>query len=497
VVSDPGMRARAALLADRARIDQAAAMGPDAGRQLLDLDLEGIREAPIGLVVCCDRRVTPAGVLGRATFVDADLWSCACAIENLWLAARAEGLGLGWVTLFDPADLAGLIGAPAGIATLGWLCIGWPDERPPAPGLERRGWSVRLPLDDLVFRDRWPAGDGGPPPPASRLAPSRLVPPEPAAVVAAHDRADRLLTAPGSLGVLDRAVDKIVALGARAAGGTLLLVAADHPVTAHGVSAYRTEVTRHVAEAALSGTSVGAVAAGAAGLDLVIVDAGVAGPPLAGARMARPVDARGDLVHSDGLTAADTERLVAAGAALPLGAGLVAVGEVGVGNTTVAAALAAGLLGRQPGSLIGLGAGSDSAMVEAKRRVVSAALARLDARGAGADPLATLAALGGGELAVLAGAVLGITGRGGVVVLDGLATSVAALVAVELEPAVAAHLIAGQRSREVGHQVVLAALGLEPVLDLRLRAGEGAGAAMAVTVLRSGVRIRTEAAQVR
>jgi nicotinate-nucleotide--dimethylbenzimidazole phosphoribosyltransferase len=268
-------------------------------------------------------------------------------------------------------------------------------------------------------------------------------------------------------------------------------------VTAHGVSAYRTEVTRHVAEAALSGTSVGAVAAGAAGLDLVIVDAGVAGPPLAGARMARPVDARGDLVHSDGLTAADTERLVAAGAALPLGAGLVAVGEVGVGNTTVAAALAAGLLGRQPGSLIGLGAGSDSAMVEAKRRVVSAALARLDARGAGADPLAKLAALGGGELAVLAGAVLGITGRGGVVVLDGLATSVAALVAVELEPAVAAHLIAGQRSREVGHQVVLAALGLEPVLDLRLRAGEGAGAAMAVTVLRSGVRIRTEAAQVR
>ena len=78
-----------------------------------------------------------------------------------------------------------------------------------------------------------------------------------------------------------------------------------------------------------------------------------------------------------------------------------------------------------------------------------------------------------------------------------MATSVAALVAVELEPAVAAHLIAGQRSREVGHQAVLAALGLEPVLDLRLRAGEGAGAALAVTVLRAGVRIRNEAARVR
>ena len=197
------------------------------------------------------------------------------------------------------------------------------------------------------------------------------------------------------------------------------------------------------------------------------------------------------------MSAADTERLVAAGAALPLGAGLTAVGEVGVGNTTVAAALAAGLLGGDPNSLIGLGAGSDSATVEAKRAVVSAALARVGGGGQGSHPMALLAALGGGEFAVLAGAILGVATRGGVVVLDGMATSVAALVAVELEPAVAAHLIAGQRSREVGHQAVLAALGLEPVLDLRLRAGEGAGAAMAVTVLRAGVLIRTEAAQVR
>ncbi len=492
LVADPGTRARAALLADRARLDQAAAMAPDAGRQLLDLDLEGIREAPIGLVVCCDRRVEPAGVLGRATFVDADLWSCACAIENLWLAARAEGLGLGWVTLFDPAELAGLVGAPAGIATLGWLCVGWPDERPPSPGLERRGWSQRLSVDDLVFRDRWPAGDAGPGPPLSRLSP-----PEPASVVAAHDGADRILTAPGSLGVLDRAVDKILTLGAPATGGTLLIAAADHPVTAHGVTAYRTEVTRHVAEAALAGTSVGAVAGRAADLDVLLVDAGIAGPPLVGARLARPVDPTGDLVTRDGLSAGDTERLVAAGAALPLGAGLTAMGEVGVGNTTVAAALAAGLLDRDPIALIGLGAGSDSATVQAKRAAVAAALARVRDGGKGSHPLALLAALGGGEFAVLVGAILGVATRGGVVILDGMATAVAALVAVELEPAVAAHLIAGQRSREVGHQAVLAALGLEPILDLRLRAGEGAGAAMAVTVLRAGVRIRNEAARVR
>jgi nicotinate-nucleotide--dimethylbenzimidazole phosphoribosyltransferase len=111
--------------------------------------------------------------------------------------------------------------------------------------------------------------------------------------------------------------------------------------------------------------------------------------------------------------------------------------------------------------------------------------------------MGALACLGGGELAVLAGVVLGVAGAGGVIVLDGMTTGVAALVAVELEPAVAAHLVAGQRSRETGHPVVLGALGLEPILDLRLRAGEGAGAALAVTVLRAGLRIRAESARVR
>ena len=110
---------------------------------MLDLKLEGLREAPVGIVVCCDRRVPGAGILGRATFPDADLWSCACAIENLWLTARAEGLGVGWVTLFPPAELAELLGLPEGVETLGWLCVGWPNERPPAPGLERAGWWTR------------------------------------------------------------------------------------------------------------------------------------------------------------------------------------------------------------------------------------------------------------------------------------------------------------------------------------------------------------------
>jgi nicotinate-nucleotide--dimethylbenzimidazole phosphoribosyltransferase len=490
VVREPGTRERAALMADRQRFRQAAMMDADAARRLLDLQLEGIREAPLGVVVCCDRRAAPAGVLGRATFVDADLWSCACAIENLWLAARAEGLGVGWVTLFDPVELSGLLGLPDGVVTLGWLCLGWPDERPPEPGLQRTGWARRLPLADVVIEERWPTRDE-PAPPLSRLRA-----PDQTAVVGARDEADVLLTPPGSLGALDRALDKVVALGhTDLDDGALVLAAADHPVLAHGVSAYPDHVTREVLLAAAAGEAMGVVTARTAGLAAELVDAGVSGPPVPGVHRLSCLDPRGDLVTENAMSGRDTSRLLDAGR--DIGArtghrGLIALGEVGVGNTTVAAALTGGLLGADPAEVVGLGAGADSAMLERKLAIVREALRRDFDRG---DPLAVLAALGGPEFAVLAGVVLGAASVGAVVVLDGLATSVAALVATRLEPAVAANLVAGQRSRERGHRLVLVELGCEPLLDLRIRAGEGVGACFAAGVLRQAMAVRTATAR--
>jgi nicotinate-nucleotide--dimethylbenzimidazole phosphoribosyltransferase len=498
VVQDAGTRDRAAVLTDRERLRQAAQLEPDAARRLLDLQLEGVREAPLGVVVCCDRRTPAAGVLGRATFPDADLWSCAAAVQNLWLAARAEGLGLGWVTLFRPEELAGLLGLPDGVVTLGWLCLGWPDERPPAPGLERAGWSRRLPLSDVVLHDRWPVEDAGAPaaPPSHLLAPGRQ------AVVAARDQADRLLTPPGSLGVLDRAVDGVVALGgAGTSGGTLVLVAADHPVAARGVSAYSRGVTRDVVRAAVSGTSLGATAARTAGLGVCVVDAGVSGDPVAGATVRRPVDPRGDLVGWPAMTPEDARRSLDAGRELgraAAAAGLVALGEVGVGNTTVAAALACGLLDADPTDAVGLGSGADAEVLARKRQVVGEAVgrARRSSPALTRDPVVALAELGGPELAVLAGVVLGAAAAGSAVVLDGYATSVAALVAVRLEPGVQPALVAGQRSRERGHELVLQDLGREPLLDLRVRAGEGVGAALASGLLLAGLALRRETARV-
>lgn len=175
-----------------------------------------------------------------------------------------------------------------------------------------------------------------------------------------------------------------------------------------------------------------------------------------------------------------------------------AVGEVGVANTTVAAALASALLDADPEDVVGLGSGSNTAILERKRQVVASAVnrARTHSPPLDRDPLTAPSALGGPEIAVLAGVVLGAAESNAPVILDGFAVSVAALATVLLEPAAQANLIAGQRSRERGRKLALEHLGLEPLLDLRLRADEGGGAAFAASLLLNGLKVRRSTAHV-
>jgi nicotinate-nucleotide--dimethylbenzimidazole phosphoribosyltransferase len=493
IVTDPQLRANAAVMADRARLAQAQQLDADSARHLLSLQLEGIREAPVGVVVCCDRRARPAGVLGRATFPDADLWSCACAIENIWLTARACGLGLGWVTLFDPDELNALLRLPEGVVTLGWLCLGWPDELPPAPGLERQGWSRRLGIADVVARDQWPGPDAASPP-RDRAAETAGT-----ARVTARDREDRLLAAPGSLGLLGDTLLRVESVTARDAPGTLVIAAADHPVADLGVSAFPRSTTRLVARALAEGQGQGTAMARAAGMGVFLADCGIDGTSIKGWRDLRPPGARGDLASADALESGAVAQLLAAGEQLghDLAArGPVALGEVGIGNTTVASTLAAALLAVPAQEVVGRGAGSDTAIVARKQHIVEQALARMSDRIRPPGQLAIsrvedlLAGVGGPEQALLTGVCLGVAQADGIVVLDGFLTSASALVAVRYRPEVQAHLVAGHVSAEPAHRLVLDALGLEPVLDLRLRAGEGVGAVLALSLIAQAKRAR-------
>ena len=125
-------------------------------RALYDsLKLEGILEAPINLCVTCDRSRFGPHMLGRNSIPETDLFSTCCAIQNLWLAACAEGLGVGWVSILRMERLRRILGIPKRIAVVAYLCLGYPEVLLPKPELELVGWAPRLPLGDLIFRDQW------------------------------------------------------------------------------------------------------------------------------------------------------------------------------------------------------------------------------------------------------------------------------------------------------------------------------------------------------
>jgi 5,6-dimethylbenzimidazole synthase len=125
-------------------------------RALYDsLKLQGILDSPLNLVVTCNRDQKGPHVLGRNSIRDSDIYSTCCAVQNLWLAARAEGVGVGWVSILDSAAIAEILGLPEGVMLVAYLCVGYPVEFADRPLLERVGWEKRIPLEDLVFEDMW------------------------------------------------------------------------------------------------------------------------------------------------------------------------------------------------------------------------------------------------------------------------------------------------------------------------------------------------------
>jgi nicotinate-nucleotide--dimethylbenzimidazole phosphoribosyltransferase len=238
-----------------------------------------------------------------------------------------------------------------------------------------------------------------------------------------------------------------------------------------------------------------------AGARLVVADLGVLSPPAPAEGAAEVLDLRvragtANSAVEPAMSAAEAYRAVRRGIDLAAGlvadgVDLVALGEMGIGNTTTASAVTARLLGVPAASVVGPGTGLDDDGVALKTRVVERVLARHpEAR----DPLDVLAAMGGLEVAALTGVVLGCAARRVPVVLDGFITTAAALVAARLAPACTDAMVAGHRSREPGHAVQLGALGLDPVLDLDLRLGEGSGATLAVGVVRAAAAVLDEMA---
>jgi nicotinate-nucleotide--dimethylbenzimidazole phosphoribosyltransferase len=496
----------------RCREAEAARYPPDRREKYLSYRLEGLVDAPVNVCVAVDLRPRAEAILGTTAQPEAVRASACCAVENLWLAARAEGIGVGWVSIVEPEVLRRALVLPPGVEPIAYLCLGHPVAFRTRPMLQEVGWGPRRPIEDAVHAGRWRDRDDGPAVatcPVETGTPTAPFAPAPPTDDGARDAArahQALLTKPiGSLGRLeDVAVWYAAARGvfpvAPPVRRELALFLGDHGVVAEGVSAYGSQVTAAMACNAMAGGAAGTVLARRADVEVVLVDVGISGD-----LSAAPVAPRVPLVRARvragtrnlrlerAMTGDETRAAMDVGRRIARemharGVELAAVGEIGIGNTTCAAALVTVFTGAPPEETCGRGTGIDEATWKRKVDVVRDALRR-HALGPD-DPVDALAAVGGLELAAMVGFILGAASLRLPIVLDGFVTNAAALVAQAIDPAVVSHLLASHASPEPGARVALERLGLVPVLALGMRLGEGTGALLALDLVASAVALQ-------
>jgi nicotinate-nucleotide--dimethylbenzimidazole phosphoribosyltransferase len=327
---------------------------------------------------------------------------------------------------------------------------------------------------------------------------------DPAAMAAARDLQARLTKPPGSLGALEDLPVRLAGLAGCCPPplpepATVVVFAGDHGVHAQGVTPWPQDVTAQMVANMAAGGAVVNTFARTAGADVLLVDVGVA-TPVPGdlavldanvRRGTRDMTAGPALTRAEALAAVEAGLRIA-GTLIDGGARCLLTGDMGIANTTPAAALIAAFTGADPAAVTGRGTGVDDSTYARKVAVVTAALRRHAPDPA--DPLAVLAAVGGLEHAALAGLLLGAAARRTPVVLDGVIAVSAALAAAAFAPHAAAAMIAGHRSAEPGATVGLGHLGLAPLLDLGMRLGEGSGAVLALPVVSAAVRVLHEVA---
>ena len=308
---------------------------------------------------------------------------------------------------------------------------------------------------------------------------------------------------PGSLGRLEETANRLAAIQRTITPNVsrkrIYVVAADHGVTAEGVSAYPREVTAQMVENFLAGGAAINVLGGHGDIEVRVVDAGVDADLAARAGLIDVKRLRGtaNFARGPAMSRVEAERLVTAGIRLARtarndGIRLLGMGEMGIGNTTAASAITAALLQTDPRDLTDRGTGVDDRVLNHKIEVIRQSLAVNQPDGN--DPLDVLAKVGGAEIAVMMGLVIGAAINGVAVVADGFISTAAAALAVSLCPSARGYLFLAHRSVERGHAALIRLVSLEPLLDLKMRLGEGTGAALAMHIVDASARLFNEMA---
>ncbi|WP_326615289.1 nicotinate-nucleotide--dimethylbenzimidazole phosphoribosyltransferase [Streptomyces anulatus] len=493
-------------LAQSQRDAYAKSLPKGRAKQFKELKIEAILDTPVNIVVTADPTRGGRHTLGRHTQPQMAPYSSALAVENLWLAARAEGLGVGWVSFFDEREMVRALGLPEHLEVVAYLCVGYVDEFPEEPELMQAGWSKRRPLSWVVHEETYGrrALPGAEPHDLLQETISAIRPLDAKALGEAWERQKRMTKPAGALGMLEIISAQLSGLSRMCPPpipepAAVAIFAGDHGVHAQGVTAWPQEVTAQMVANFLGGGAVCNAFAAQVGAEVCVVDVGVATdlPATPGLlpRKVRP----GTADFTTGPALAREEVLAAIEVGIETARDLVAAGnkalltgEMGIANTTASAALICVYTGIDASEVTGRGTGINDEMHARKVDVVRRALDLHQPDPT--DPIGVLAAVGGLEHAAMAGFLLGGASLRTPVILDGVSAGAAALVARAIAPEALAACIAGHRSAEPGHVAALNKLGLRPLVDLDLRLGEGTGALLALPIVQSAARAMHEVA---
>ncbi|WP_329387723.1 nicotinate-nucleotide--dimethylbenzimidazole phosphoribosyltransferase [Streptomyces sp. NBC_01351] len=493
-------------LAQRQREAYANSLPKARAKQFKELKIEAILDTPVNIVVTADPTRGGRHTLGRHTQPQMAPYSSALAVENLWLAARAEGLGVGWVSFFDEREMVRTLGLPEHLEVVAYLCVGYVDEFPEEPELAQAGWSQRRPLSWVVHEETYGrrALPGEEPHDLLSETVASIRPLDAKALGEAWERQKRMTKPAGALGMLEIISAQLAGLSRVCPPpipepAAVAIFAGDHGVHAQGVTPWPQEVTTQMVANFLGGGAVCNAFANQVGAEVCVIDVGVAGdlPATPGLlpRKVRPGTA--DLSTGPAMTR--EEAIAAIEVGIETARDLVAAGnkalltgEMGIANTTVSAALISVFTGVDPAEVTGRGTGINDETHARKVEVVRRALELHQPDPA--DPIGVLAAIGGLEHAAIVGLLLGGASLRTPVILDGVSAGAAALVARAIAPESLSACIAGHRSAEPGHVAALNKLGLRPLVDLDLRLGEGTGALLALPLVQSAARAMHEVA---
>ncbi|MEV5971141.1 nicotinate-nucleotide--dimethylbenzimidazole phosphoribosyltransferase [Streptomyces sp. NPDC051921] len=493
-------------LAMRQRDAYAKSLPKGRAKQFKELKIEAILDTPVNIVVTADPTRGGRHTLGRYTQPQMAPYSSALAVENLWLAARAEGLGVGWVSFFDEREMVRALGLPEHLEVVAYLCVGYVDEFPDEPELMQAGWSKRRPLSWVVHEETYGrrALPGEEPHDLLQETVANIRPLDAKALGEAWERQKRMTKPAGALGMLEIISAQLAGLSRVCPPpipepAAVAIFAGDHGVHAQGVTAWPQEVTGQMVANFLGGGAVCNAFAHQVGAEVCVIDVGVASelPSTPGLLPRKVRPGTGDFTIGQAMTREEAVAAIEVGIEtardlVAAGNKALLTGEMGIANTTASAALISVYTGVDPTEVTGRGTGINDEMHARKVDVVRRAL---DLHMPDpADPIGVLAAIGGLEHAALVGLILGAASLRTPVILDGVSTGAAALVARAIAPESLAACIAGHRSAEPGHVAALNKLGLRPLVDLDLRLGEGTGALLALPVVQSAARAMHEVA---